>query len=205
VLTLNPRMRVVSGRWRLVAVGLTLVLFTGWLVATRLPVGQLTNAPWLLYRDQIWAAGWDLFLAKPWSGYGLGSFRTVYPSKARFDTGEVVHRAHNDWLEWAVEGGIWGPLPLILIGTMAGLRVRREPWLWGIPMVLLHSVVDYPLDRFAILLLLAALAASARGGRRDETGDQQHLRARKKVPVPPITALESFSRSRDTVGILEGC
>ena len=46
-------------------------------------------------------------------GFGLGTFETVYPHFALFDIGLIVNHAHNDWLEWAAEGGV--PLALALL------------------------------------------------------------------------------------------
>lgn len=195
LLFLNPHRSASRSprRMALVAAGAGVcALFFAWLIW---PLGHPRDAPWLLYRDQIWAASRELFLEKPWAGHGLGSFRTVYPSQARFDTGEVVHRAHNDWLEWIVEGGVIAPVPLLLIGVGACLRLRRKPWLLGLPMVLLHSLVDYPLDRFILLLLLAALAPAALAATDRTPGSQRHLRARKKLRSAPISELESFPAS----------
>ena len=143
------------------------------------------GAPWLQYRDRIWAAGWELFLAKPFTGHGLGAFRTVYPAAARFDTGEIVHRAHNDWLEWMVEGGLAAPLPMAALGVLVCLQLRQRPWLLGVPLVLAHSLVDYPLDRFLILFLLASLTGMAFGEHSWPAPGERHLRARKRLSVPP--------------------
>ncbi len=97
----------------------------------------------------------------PWFGYGLGTFCTVYPEFAEFDSGARVDHAHNDWLEWAAEGGIpfaalWGVL------AVATLRpALRTVWGLGVPALFLHALVDYPFARFGVsawaLLLCAAM------------------------------------------------
>lgn len=115
----------------------------------------------LLYRDQIWISAWELITQRPWQGHGIGSFTAVYPSVMRFDTGDVVHRAHNDWLEWMVEGGIPAVLPICILLVATLVRLRAHPWALGVPVVLAHSLVDYPLDRFSLLLLFGAIATLA--------------------------------------------
>ena len=50
---------------------------------------------------------------RPWTGSGLGTWPIAYPAYARFDDGTFVNQAHNDWLQWAVEGGV--PMLLLLL------------------------------------------------------------------------------------------
>jgi O-antigen ligase len=100
---------------------------------------------------------------RPWTGFGMGTFAAVYPAYAVFDVGQTVEHAHNDWLEWAAEGGI--PYAAIWIG-LALWSVRpavRSGWGIGVLGCFLHAVVDYPFARFGIsawiFLLLGMLAA----------------------------------------------
>jgi O-antigen ligase len=84
----------------------------------------------------------------------------VYPAYARFDNGLAANHAHNDWAEWAVEGGL--PF-LVLIAMLAFWTVRPAlDSLWGIgaPIVFVHSLVDYPLREPAIAALLFAIMGS---------------------------------------------
>jgi putative inorganic carbon (HCO3(-)) transporter len=123
---------------------------------------------------------WRLFLARPWTGFGAGTFEHVYPSAAQFDLGLFWTHAHNDPLELAMEWGIAGPL--VLVGIL-GLLVRRrwpvEIWLQVVlPAVTLlaHSLVDFPLQIPAVaaawLLTLALLPAS--------------VSVRKTAPTAPV-------------------
>jgi hypothetical protein len=91
----------------------------------------------------------------------------VYPAYARLDNGLVANHAHNDWAEWAAEGGL--PF-LALLGLIAIWSVRPAAdslWGLGIPAVFAHSLVDYPLREPALaamlFAMLGALAARARG------------------------------------------
>jgi O-Antigen ligase len=56
------------------------------------------------YRREMLMSAVAMIRERPWTGFGLGSFETVYPAYATFDTGAVVNHAHNDWAEWAAEG-----------------------------------------------------------------------------------------------------
>lgn len=110
---------------------------------------------------------------RPLTGFGLGTWPEAYPGYARFDDGTFVNQAHNDWIQWASEGG----LPFVaLMLAIAGWSVRpalRSLWGVGILSVWLHALIDYPMQQrpalaaffFALLGTLAATtAANARNG-----------------------------------------
>ena len=103
---------------------------------------------------------------RPWLGFGLGTWPTVYPAYARFDNGLVANRAHNDWAEWAVEGGMPFCALVAMIALWTALRAAESLWGIGIVAVFLHSIVDYPLREPALAALLfamlGALAARAK-------------------------------------------
>ena len=108
-------------------------------------------------RREIFASSLAMIAARPWSGYGLGNFATVYPEFAGFDPGAVVEHAHNDWLEWATEGG-WAYAGLWMLLAISTLRpALRSVWGIGIPAVFLHALVDYPLARFGVAAWLFIL------------------------------------------------
>jgi len=101
---------------------------------------------------------------RPLLGHGLGAWPDSYPAYALFDTGAYANHAHNDWAEWAAEGGL--PF-LVLILSLALWSLRpalRSLWGLGIPVFFLHCWVDYPTRRLPIaailFVLIAALAAS---------------------------------------------
>jgi O-antigen ligase len=101
--------------------------------------------------------------AQPWTGFGLGTFRTTYPAFASVDFGAVVQHAHNDWAEWAADGGIPFCLLLLSIAIWSVPRAFRTVWGIGIVTVFVHSTVDFPLQKPVLELwlfaLLGALAA----------------------------------------------
>ncbi|MEZ5399637.1 MAG: O-antigen ligase family protein [Bryobacteraceae bacterium] len=100
---------------------------------------------------------------RPLTGFGAGAFIDAYPKFATYDSGRIVNHAHNDWAEFAAEGGI--PFAILLaIPFLAALR-RMKPQTSGTLFVLLHSLVDYPMQRAGMAVwvwLFVAVAASTR-------------------------------------------
>jgi len=94
---------------------------------------------------------------RPVTGFGLGTWPAVYPAYARFDNGLAANHAHNDWAEWMVEGGV--PfLALLAILALWSVRPALDS-LWGmaVPVIFLHSLVDYPLREPALAALFFAM------------------------------------------------
>ena len=95
--------------------------------------------------------------ARPSTGFGLGSFRSVYPAYASVDFGSVVQHAHNDWAEWASDGGVAFTLLMLSIFIWSVPRALRSVWGVGILAVFLHAAVDFPLHKPVLELWLFAL------------------------------------------------
>jgi O-antigen ligase len=103
--------------------------------------------------------------ARPWTGFGLGNFENAYPGYAIFDRGEVVDHAHNDWAEWAAEGGVPFFACMLAVAIWSAFEARQCPWGLGAVSVFLHSLVDFPMQKPALALwvfvLLGAMGATA--------------------------------------------
>jgi len=106
-------------------------------------------------------------------GSGLGTFEAIYqmfePNTALLTS--YINHAHNDWLELWLEGG-WGAVLLLLVFLFWFVRQSLRVWradqskhqlidralaraaTISISLVLLHSVVDYPLRTTAITTFL---------------------------------------------------
>lgn len=84
---------------------------------------------------------------RPLTGFGLGTWSEVYPGFARFDDGLFANQAHNDWVQWAAEGGI--PFFLLMAGVVAGAVRPAFRSLWGLGMlaVFVHCLIDYPMQQ----------------------------------------------------------
>ena len=116
------------------------------------------------YRREMAISAIEMARQRPWTGFGLGTFETVYPAFASFDLGLVIDHAHNDWAEWLAEGGVVFFLSVLALALPSAGPAIRSGWALGIPMVFLHSLVDFPLQIPAIaglvFVMLAALCAA---------------------------------------------
>ncbi len=114
-------------------------------------------------RREIAVSSLEMARRHPIVGFGLGTYESAYPAYTSFDIGLTVNHAHNDWLEWAAEGGLPLFLMLALVALWSARAALQSPWALGILAVFLHATVDYPLHRPALtallILLLSALAA----------------------------------------------
>ena len=111
------------------------------------------------------------------TGFGLGTWPEAYPGYARFDDGTYVNQAHNDWIQWAAEGGVpFLGVMLVIAGWSVGPAVRSL-WGAGILCVWLHALIDYPMQQrpalaaffFALLGALAATTAVTRARDVEQT------------------------------------
>jgi hypothetical protein len=122
------------------------------------------------FRAQMTQLAVKMALARPLLGFGLGTWTKAYPGYVTFDAGVEINHAHNDWAEWAAEGG----LPFVaMLAALAALSIRlvlQCPWGIGVIAVYLHSFVDYPLQKppilFASMTLLAMMQMSVVSRRR---------------------------------------
>ena len=145
-------------------------------------------------RAEIWGDSLVAAASVAPVGGGIGSFQPLYAAAERLDHVQptIANRAHNDWLELAIEGG--APALLLLVGVLA-LVGRRAVAGWrdadpdrrllarsaGLTALILavHSTVDYPL-RTLTLLSIAALALAGLARIRaapqeaDRSGNQTH-------------------------------
>ena len=123
----------------------------------------------------------------------MGNWSAAYPAYATFDEGWFANQAHNDWAQWAVEGGLPFACLMLWIAVWSFPRALRTGWGTGVAVVFLHCFVDYPIQRIGVAIvffsLLAAIAypdgrddaratrtAGTRGMRpRSDTGTCQHF------------------------------
>ena len=110
-------------------------------------------------RFDIYAHGLRMWLEKPWFGFGYGSFESAFystyatwreltPGAEPLFT-EMGH-PHNEFLLWAIEGGI---LPLLALVVMTGLVLQllyRLPiaqslaWVGVLTPIFIHSQTEFP-------------------------------------------------------------
>jgi O-antigen ligase len=133
---------------------------------------------WQSLRDRLGAPGTEslrvdavraslaMIHDRPWMGSGLGTWARMYPRYAGLDTGMVVNQAHNDWAQWAAEGGLPFLMVMILFAGLLCKPAFRSIYGLGVAAVLLHALVDYPMQQrpaLAAWWFAMAGAAWARG------------------------------------------
>jgi O-antigen ligase len=115
------------------------------------------------------------------AGAGIGTFDPVFRASESLFLVDLtyVHHAHNEYLELAIEGGL--PAILLMLVFVAGFAAQA----WRVPdleardylllkrlsagailIMLLHSLVDYPLRTITTQALFAFLSAILFLGRR---------------------------------------
>jgi O-antigen ligase len=149
------------------ALALVFAAVVGWAVL----IGRFAEPDPLLGRRVMLSDTIAMIRARPFTGFGLGTFRTVYPAYSSFDFGSVVTHAHNDWAEWAADGGIPFGLLMVSIALWSIPKAVRTVWGVGLIAVFVHSLVDFPLakpvlDLWLFALLGAIAAETARPPRR---------------------------------------
>lgn len=130
-------------------------------------------------RRVYWAYALELIAQAPWTGWGFGGFESTFLEQymAKFATHPGLPRLeanldhpHNEFLYWAVEGGL---APMLGMLTMVGAllwRISRAGWLQGMGLlalltpILLHTQTEYPFYHavalwLALLLLVHAVDA----------------------------------------------
>lgn len=165
-----PLVRAIRGAgareyWTAIA-SLVLVLLTTSVVGWDALTQRLRSNEHLGNRLAFASASVRMIQDHPLLGTGLGSWPIAYPAYATIDAMAEVNHAHNDWLEWAAEGGIPFAGLMLLLCLRAFRHCFRYPWGVGLLSVCLHSTLDFPLQKFPILLifLLVAAALEARAG-----------------------------------------
>ncbi len=125
-------------------------------------------------RDAFLMAASDMAMQRPLTGYGLGTFPEIYQRYAIEDFPFYANHAHNDWAEFAADGGI--PFLLLVLIPFAACipSAIRNPWGMGLIVVMVHACVDYPFPRPAVsawmffMLALLFMSRSPDLSRSDE-------------------------------------
>jgi O-antigen ligase len=114
--------------------------------------------PYALRADLV-RSSLDMIRDRPLLGFGLGTWSDAYPAYARFDDGDFVNQAHNDWVQWAAEGGVPFFAIMLAIAALLISPACRSLWGLGLLTVFLHALVDYPMQqRPALAAFFFALA-----------------------------------------------
>jgi O-antigen ligase len=146
------------------------------------------NDPYLV-RKEFMLAAVDMAEHRPLIGYGLGTFPEVYQRYAIKDFPFYANHTHNDWAEFAADGGIPFLLLLLIPFAVAIPTAFRNPWGMGSVAIMLHACVDFPFPRPGVsgwmFLLLGVLymtrSAEARIRRREKRNSSSDSPVREFV------------------------
>lgn len=108
-------------------------------------------------RREFLLATLDMAAHRPITGYGLGTFSSVYQRYAVKDFPFYVNEAHNDWAQFAAEGGIPFLLMIFLPFLRATPTALRTIWGIGLVAVVIHAYVDYPFRSLGVSAWLFAM------------------------------------------------
>jgi O-antigen ligase len=113
-------------------------------------IQKLQEHDQLAVRRSINQSSIEMIRERPLLGWGLDTYVPVYRMFAHYDDGTYVNRAHNDWLQWAAEGGIpFACFMLVIFGWSIRPAIAS---VWGVGLIAigLHAIVDYPFARFGV-------------------------------------------------------
>lgn len=113
-------------------------------------------------RVGVWAKSMSLANQRPLTGYGIGSFKFLFPIKSDMPTSKPWRTAHNSVVQIYFEAGILAAI--LMVGTFAFLAIKLYALnlincFAGLVMIGLDSLVHFP-DRMiqAVLILIAFFA-----------------------------------------------
>jgi len=129
-------------------------------------------------RDDINVYAWPQFLEKPITGFGAGTFESTFQKYPGPDVKLKFDHAHNDYMEFAIEYGIIGLIPLtafVLFSLYMALKAlwNRNSWYrsgigfgssMGIIAILVHATTEFNFQipaNAATFITLCAIAVLA--------------------------------------------
>ncbi|WP_256353765.1 PglL family O-oligosaccharyltransferase [Aeromonas sp. sif2433] len=135
-------------------------------------------------RSIYWPYAAKLIAEAPWTGWGYGSFEPVFLQHYMADKAQNpamvqieynLDHPHNEFLYWAVEGGLASMLGMLLMAGTLLWRLTKAGWSQGLALlalitpILLHTQTEYPLYHaialwWALLLLIYVLDAEVEEG-----------------------------------------
>ena len=124
-------------------------------------------------RREFFVAAVNMAKHRPLTGFGLGTFPEVYQRYAVKDFPFYANHTHNDWAEFAADGGI--PFLLLVLIPFATIipTAVRHPWGLGLLGVMAHACVDYPFPRPAVSGWMFALLAALYMARMSDRSPEQ--------------------------------
>lgn len=155
--------------------------FTAISIMLAIEVGMAPVLNRFIHQDPLQDSRWEIFNTTITAigeffpvGSGIGTFSQIFPrfQESGFN-GTFVNRAHNDYLEWIMEGGIIAAILILLFLVLYISRwtkvIKRGEWRTfnfmqvgagiGVFAMILHTFVDFNLHIPANQIYFAFLAA----------------------------------------------
>jgi O-antigen ligase len=120
-------------------------------------------------RKLIWAELWDAALHGPWYGYGWGQVSTAQIDVIQnYPLTQWTQHSHNFFLDLIIWNGL--PIGLLIISGISYWLITRAIWcvtpeswfcLLVIGLILVHGMLEYPVEYSYFLLPIAFLAGLA--------------------------------------------
>lgn len=200
LLLLLPRLhreRLLGRVLGLVALGVALGLASQyWMAGARRGLEMYQSGG---MRSVYWSYAARLIAEAPWTGWGYGSFESVFLQHYMADKAlnpvmvqieYNLDHPHNEFLYWAVEGGLAPMLGMVLMGGALLWRLGRAGIVRGAALlalvtpILLHTQTEYPFYHaialwWALLLLIHVVDADV-----EEEGLVGHANWREHVCRP---------------------
>jgi len=152
-----------------------------------------------LDRVKVGDSALHMFAERPWFGFGLNSFASVYPRFQTFDSGLEWDSAHDEYVQILAEMGLGGGLcvaAFAILLLVAGLRLRSRPAsnarnvrlaaFIGAIGFLFHSFGDFEFHAMANSLLFFVLVALVAAEPQAPTRIRRH--SRSAVSEGPVRA-----------------
>ncbi len=130
----------------------------------------------------------QMFRARPLRGFGLGTWASVYPQFASLDPGAAANHSHNEWAQWAAEGGAPVLLLMLVLFAMTARPAVRSRWGIGVIAVFLHSLVDYPFLRFGLAAWIFVLVGALDVGSDERTTRASFAEGKWRAAWIPVGA-----------------
>ncbi|HEY8591341.1 MAG TPA: O-antigen ligase family protein [Sphingomicrobium sp.] len=178
-----------------------ILLLSGGFAKTLMRFSSLPDERLNYWSDVDWA-----FHRYGLSGTGYGTFVPVYQSAESLESvsPQIINHAHNDYFEILLEGGIPAALLFVAVLAVLGLALVRARKRGGstdrslvniaaassILLILLFSLVDYPLRMPAISGTFALLCAAILPTQTvRSSGTEVALALRPRFPLMTVTAV----------------
>jgi O-antigen ligase len=134
----------------ILGIALAITLVFSWVTGFDAVMTRLRQPDQFSARREINLTSIEMIKARPLTGWGLGTYPYVYPQFALYDDGSFVNRAHNDWFEWASEGGIPFAALMLIVFLWTLPLAYKSVWGLGVVFICVHAAVDYPFSRLGI-------------------------------------------------------